>query len=43
MGSKLVLADFDAWRTATENYVEQHNKMVKNAKKDSYWADKKIQ
>ncbi len=43
VSSKLLLADFDAWRTATENYVEQHNKMVKNAKKDSHWADKKIE
>lgn len=43
VSSKLLLADFDAWRTATENYVNEHNKMVKNAKKDSYWNDKKIQ
>jgi len=43
VSSKLLLADFDAWRTATENYVEQHNQMVKSAKKDSHWADKKIQ
>jgi len=43
VSSKLLLADFDAWRKATETYVEQHNQMVKSAKKDSYWADKKIQ
>ena len=43
VSSKLLLADFDAWRKATESYVEQHNKMVKDAKKDSHWADKKIQ
>ncbi|MEX5746903.1 sel1 repeat family protein [Massilia sp. X63] len=43
VSSKLLLADFAAWRSATEAYVEEHNKMVKSAKKDSYWADKKIQ
>ena len=43
VSSKLVLADFAAWRSATEAYVEEHNKMVKSAKKDSHWADKKIQ
>jgi len=43
VSSKLVLADFAAWRSATEAYVAEHNKMVKSAKKDSYWADKKIQ
>jgi TPR repeat protein len=29
--AKLVLADFAAWRTATEAYVSEHNQMVKNA------------
>ena len=42
VSSKLLLADFAAWRSATEAYVAEHNKMVKN-NKDSYWADKKIQ
>ncbi|QOY93406.1 sel1 repeat family protein [Massilia sp. UMI-21] len=43
VSSKLLLADFAAWRSATEAYVAEHNQMVKSAKKDSYWADKKIQ
>lgn len=29
VSSKLVLADFAAWREATENYVTEHNAMVK--------------
>lgn len=29
--AKLVLADFAAWRTATENYVGEHNAVIKNA------------
>ena len=29
VNSKLVLADFEAWRKATEAYVAEHNKMVK--------------
>jgi hypothetical protein len=29
VSSKLVLADFAAWRSATEAYVNEHNKMVK--------------
>ena len=29
VSSKLVLADFAAWRVATENYVTEHNAMVK--------------
>ena len=28
---RLVVADFDAWRTGTEAYVKEHNEMVKNA------------
>jgi len=28
---KLVVADFTAWRSATEAYVNEHNQMVKNA------------
>ncbi|MGI4719025.1 MAG: tetratricopeptide repeat protein [Janthinobacterium lividum] len=32
VSSKLVLADFAAWRTATENYVNEHNAMVKAGK-----------
>ena len=35
VSSKLLLADFAAWRAATEAYVVEHNKMVKSAKKDS--------
>lgn len=31
VGGKLVVADFTAWRTATEAYVNEHNEMVKNA------------
>jgi hypothetical protein len=29
VSSKLVLADFAAWRAATEAYVTEHNQMVK--------------
>jgi uncharacterized protein len=43
VASKLLLADFAAWRTATEAYVAEHNEMVKSAKKDSHWKDNKIQ
>lgn len=43
VSSKLVLADYAAWRSATDAYVTEHNQMVKSAKKDSHWADKKIQ
>ena len=43
VSSKLVLADYAAWRAATDAYVTEHNEMVKSAKKDSHWADKKIQ
>ncbi len=31
VSSKLLLADFDAWRRATEAYVTEHNGMVKGA------------
>lgn len=31
VSGKLVVADFTAWRTATEAYVKEHNEMVKNA------------
>jgi hypothetical protein len=30
IGAKLVLADFDAWRAATEKYVSEHNELVKS-------------
>lgn len=30
--AKLVLADFSAWRTATENYVGEHNAAIKSAR-----------
>ena len=43
VSSKLVLADYGAWRAATDAYVKEHNEMVKSAKKDSHWTDKKIQ
>jgi len=32
VSSKLVLADFAAWRTATEAYVTEHNTMIKAGK-----------
>jgi TPR repeat protein len=31
VSGKLVVADFTAWRNATEAYVSEHNQMVKNA------------
>ena len=31
VSGKLVVADFTAWRTGTEAYVNEHNEMVKNA------------
>jgi TPR repeat protein len=31
IGGKLVVADFTAWRDATEAYINQHNEIVKNA------------
>jgi TPR repeat protein len=31
VGSRMVLADFTAWRDATEAYVSQHNEIVKKA------------
>jgi hypothetical protein len=31
VSSKLVLADFAAWRQATEAYVAEHNAMVKSS------------
>ena len=31
VSGKLVLADFDAWRNATEAWVKEHNEIVKNA------------
>jgi TPR repeat protein len=30
INAKLVLADFDAWRSATEKYVTEHNELVKS-------------
>lgn len=32
VGAKLLLADYAVWRDATDAYVGQHNKMVKDAK-----------
>lgn len=34
VNSKLILADFAAWRSATEAYVDQHNATVKKAKSE---------
>lgn len=34
VGSKLLLADYAAWRDATDAYVTEHNKMVGGAKKN---------
>jgi phage regulator Rha-like protein len=31
VSGKMVVADFTAWRNATEAYVSEHNEMVKNA------------
>jgi TPR repeat protein len=31
VAGKLVLADYDVWRNATEAYVKEHNEIVKNA------------
>jgi hypothetical protein len=36
---KLVVADFTAWRTATEAYVNEHNEMVKNAPSEERQRD----
>lgn len=35
VSGKLVVADFTAWRNATEAYVKEHNEMVKNAPQGS--------
>lgn len=34
IGAKLVLADFAAWRSATEKYVSEHNALVKSTSND---------
>jgi len=34
VSSKLILADFAAWRAATEAYVAEHNAMIKNNAED---------
>jgi hypothetical protein len=39
VGSKLVLADFAAWRSATEAYVNEHNEIVKGAAPAERQAD----
>jgi hypothetical protein len=39
VSSRLVLADFAAWRSATEAYVNEHNEMVKNAPSADRQAD----
>jgi hypothetical protein len=31
VAGKLALADYDAWRSATEAYVKEHNEILKNA------------
>lgn len=35
VSAKLLLADYAAWRDATDAYVGQHNQMIKDAKSDS--------
>lgn len=35
VSAKLVLADFAAWRSATEAYIEEHNAMIKNARAEA--------
>jgi len=40
VSSKMVVADFAAWRSATEAYIEQHNQMLKKAKSDSRPGDR---
>lgn len=35
VSSKLILADFAAWKSATEAYVSEHNAMVKNNKDEA--------
>jgi hypothetical protein len=37
IGSKLVLADFAAWRSATDAYVAEHNALVKGAPTERHW------
>lgn len=39
VSARLVLADFAAWRDATEAYVAQHNEIVKNAPSDERQRD----
>jgi len=39
VSSKLVLADVAAWRTATENWVKEHNDIVKNGPTAEKQAD----
>ena len=39
VSSKLVLADFAAWRTATEAWVKEHNEIVKNGPTAEKQAD----
>jgi TPR repeat protein len=34
VNSRLIMADFAAWRSATEAYVDQHNQTVKKAKSE---------
>lgn len=39
VGSQLVLADFGAWRSATDAYVAEHNRIVKNAPSEERQQD----
>jgi TPR repeat protein len=41
VNSKLILADYAAWRSATETYVDQHNQTVKKAKSESRPDDRR--
>jgi hypothetical protein len=39
VGSRLVLADFSAWRSATEAYVKEHNEIVRSLPSAERQAD----
>lgn len=40
VSSKMIMADFAAWRSATEAYIDQHNQMLKKAKSESRPGDR---
>ena len=41
VNSKLIMADFAAWRSATETYIDQHNATVKKAKSERSFEDRR--